>query len=534
MTDDDDELQFSENIEESPSIEAPLKKDDELVVDEMSSEDSSADTLTSSQDDQDDQSMVMDSVNDKNTEIISNDEIEYPDDLIDFRGESEEHIADLLRQDENIIGASALDNATKTVGSWENLLFRAILEPSDEEFRLREFLGSLSDEDRAHLSKAYKDENGKNILKTVSLTRRLSDFKDKTLEGDAALKFFAQRNKGGCYRIPLYNSGITIDVLVPTGHDLQTLLVNCIQADRQLGTMQGAHYFAYNDLMYKTHIFNFLQNLIIDSSYSDWSKRGKLWQILKINDLPAIIATIAAICYREGFEGFVTKCMRPKTDDQPDLCRHVETHTVNIFDLIVTRFNVLNKDAIDHLSKAHRSNAKHNAAQISKYQSGLGIEGEKISFDDINFVMRIPTFSEYIDAGQEFLTDIINEIEADNSNSRYDQLGLRYIRTFLPWIAAIEITNEDNVLVRTSDPRTILMELDRADDKDNDGNFKKNLQSFIDKSQLTYIGYPIVPCPKCGYTGDTPSGMWTFDPFMAFFTIAFRYTTQKLQPALKA
>ena len=274
--------------------------------------------------------------------------------------------------------------------------------------------------------------------------------------------------------------------------------------------------------------------MIIDSSYIDWGKRGKLWQILKITDLPAIIATLAALCYKEGFDGFVTKCMRPKGENDQDLCRHVETHTVNIFDLIVTRFNVLNKEAIEHLVKAHRNSAKHNAAQITQYQAGLGLEGEKVRFDGIDFVLRIPTFSEYVDAGNQFLSDIINEIEGDNNNSRYEQLGLRYIRTFLPWIASIEIPSEDGIAVRTSDPRAILLELDRADDKDTDGSFKKALQHFIDKSQLTYVGYPVLPCPKCGYVGDTPSGMWTFDPFMAFFTIAFRYTTQRLQPALKA
>lgn len=526
MSDDDDNLELPPEVETTQNV--PTSADDDVLIDSQSEEASVDENPL------DDQDMIIDASSDKDTSVNSNDEIEYPDDLIDVRGESEEYIADLLRQDENIIGAAALDTATRTVGSWENLLFRAVLEPSDEEFRIREFLGSLSESDKQALSVAYKNEEGKNLLKTISVSQPIERFKDKKIEGDAAVKIFAQRNKGGCYRLPLYNSGITLDLVVPTGHDLQTLLVNCTQVDRQLGTMQGAHYFAYNDLMYKTQIFNFLQNLIIDSSYIDWGKRGKLWQILKITDLPAIIATLAALCYKEGFDGFVTKCMRPRGENDTDLCRHVETHTVNIFDLIVTRFNVLSKDAIEHMVKAHRSNTKHNASQITQYQAGLGIEGEKIRFDGIDFVLRIPSFSEYVDAGNQFLSDIINEIEGDNNNSRYEQLGLRYIRTFLPWIASIEIPAEEGVAVRTSDPKAILLELDRADDKDIDGNFKKALQHFIDKSQLTYVGYPVLPCPKCGYVGDTPSGMWTFDPFMAFFTIAFRYTTQRLQPALKA
>jgi hypothetical protein len=322
----------------------------------------------------------------------------------------------------------------------------------------------------------------------------------------------------------LYNSGITIDLIVPTSIDLQTLVFNCFNQDRQLGMSGGAHYFAYNDLVLKTKFLDFLQPLIINSSYVDWRKNGKLLSIIKLPDLMNIMATLAALCNKKGFDNFVVKCTRVPTDDHPELCRHVETLTVDIFKMIITRYSTLNKDAIEFLAAA-RNGARHTAAEISHYQAKLGMEGERLTFGNFSFVMRIPSLAEHGEAGSKFMADIINEIDGDNTEGRVEQQGLRYIRTFLPWIASMEKKTASNGIAVTAEPRAIVRILERLDQEDPD-KLRDAFRQFINKTQLTYVGYPVTPCPSCSHVAETPSGLRTIDPFSAFFTLALLYINQ--------
>ena len=469
---------------------------------------------------------------DLNSANLSN-EITYAEEKIDFRGESTEALIELIRAAESEMGPSALDIQTRTVGSWANTVFRAILEPNYEESRLQEALASLSKEDKDSLSSRLRNDEGKTLLRTTSLREKLAPGETKSFTGDAALMAFEFQESGGGYRVPLYNSGITLDLIVPTGKDIQTLLTNCLIVDRDLGTSSGAHYFTYSDLMYKTQILNFIQPLIVNSSYTDWRKKNKLWSIIKLNDLAPLVATIAALCYRDGYEGFVTKCTRPTSETHPTLCRHTETINANIFDLIITRFATMHKEAIDFMVAARMGTVKHTVGQIAKYQSELAFEGERLTFGNITFVMRIPTLAEHAEAGQKFIADIVNEIEGDNNEGRLEQFGLRYIRTFLPWIASVEKKDKQDAVVRTNDARVIVRMLEHLDDKDAEGKFRDSLRAYINKTQLTYVGYPVTECPECHYVADTPSGMWTFDPFSAFFTLALQYLTPASSTASK-
>ena len=450
------------------------------------------------------------------------DTVMYPEDQISLKVASEEDTIDLLRQSEESGTAIEFNRRLRTVGSWENLMVRAIFEPNYEESRVEEALKALSTDDRQSMSTRLRNAENKTLLRTSSI---MSDpaADGKMLTGEAAMIAFQCQEAGGGYRVPLYNSGLSIDVIVPTGNDMQTLLTNCILLDRQLGASSGAHYFAYNDLVYKNQILNFLKPLIINSSYADWRDKDKLWSVIKFPDLSAIVATLAALCYPDGFDGFVVPCTRPISEEHPHLCRHVEKLTVSIFDLIITRWSVLSEASVKHMVAARSGTVKHSLEDIVKYQAGLGVEGEEIIFDNTTFVMRVPSVAEHLDAGQKFIADVVNEIEGDNTEGQYEQFGFRYVRTFMPWIAHIETKLKSGKVIKTADDAVVKRELEKLDDRNADGSVRDKLRAYINKTQLTYVGYPATTCPTCNYTPDTPSGLMVFDPFNAFFTLAFRY-----------
>lgn len=518
--DDDDDIVATEMPIVGDVVETQADTSDDILDEEVSAE--ASEDLSDFDDE-----VEAGSYNDEN--LGDQNELTFDTTTVDMRGETADQLRRLIEQDFDLIGGPALDARVREVGSWENIVFRSIRDVSFEELRIQNFLATLRPEDRAALKSEYRDpETNKLLLRSSAIVDRSGVANErKHVSGDEALMAFEnlQNTKGGAYRIPLYNSGISIDVITPTGNDLQTMITNCLLMDQELGSGQGAHYFAYNDLLYKTQILNFLQPLIVNSSYIDWRKKGALWSIIKLPDLSAILMNIAAMCYKDGFDNFVVRCSREKSDEHPDLCRHTETFTANLFSMIVSRFSVMSKSAIDFMVNTRKHAVRNTLTQIAQYQAELGFEGEKVSFGDLTFVMRIPTLAEYQEAGSQFIADITNEIQGDNNAGQYEQVGFRYMRVFLPWIGSLEGVGPKGEVYVTSDTNTIRRALERLDHQDTEGKVREKLRDYINRVQLTYVGHPATPCPKCGHVADTPSGMLTIDPFSAFFTLALRYTT---------
>lgn len=454
-------------------------------------------------------------------------EVPFSDDNIDFRGEDEEYLDGILDDELKRAGPIPFDAAVRTPDSWENLVLRAITDQSLEEQRIREALGNLSEDERKVMSNVLRSAQGKTLLRTSPVTNRVAKAGEtRKLSGDEALLAFESisTKRGGGFRVVLYNSGLSLDVLVPTGNDFQLFLNNCIAVDQQLGASSGAHYFAYADVLYKANMIKFLQPLIVNSSYASWKKNGKLWSIIKLPDLSALIMTIAAMIHKNGFENFRVKCTRKKDAAYPDGCKHTEQVTADLSKMILTRWPVLSEESVKFLVNTRMPGAKKNTTQeILQYQKDLGLEGERITVDDVTFVMRIPTIEDYLSAGNQFLSEIINEVEADNTDAVYEQVGFRYVRTFRPWIARIENAAEDGSVIETDDTRVIIRQLEQLKDQDTENKLVNQFRHYINKSQLTYIGFPATPCPVCNHVADTPSGLLTIDPFTAFFTIALTY-----------
>lgn len=524
VSDDEIVVSLTDTSETDIPVSEPevSAEDNDLVVETEIVPDSEENIEIPNEDD--DQSVEPTQTSD---ESVGEEVLEYPVDKIDLRGEVVDYLRKLLEDEELAIGSATLDQRVRTVGSWYNIVIRGILESRAEEVRIQDALSQIVKLDSAKPLPKYLDENGKTLLKTSAIkTKTPTAGQMKVLSGDDALMAFESISaspRSGTYRVPLYNSGLTVDLLVPTGNDFQTLIDNCLKLDTELGGQLGAHYFAYADQLYKMQIISFLQPLILNSSYTDWKKPGKLWSIIKLPDLAALVMTLAAMCWKDGFDGFVTRCTRPRDETHKEGCHHTETITANLFDMVVTRFSAMNTEAIEHMVAARVGREKHSLTQIAKYQASLGLEGEEITFGNLTFTMRVPTVAEHLDAGSQFLADVMNEVSGDNTEGRYRHIGFRYMRTLLPWIATMEYKAEDGGGFRTSEPKVITRELERLDEMDKEGQTHKTFVDYINKVQLTYVGYPVIPCPSCGYTADVPSGMLTLDPFSTFFTIAFLY-----------
>jgi hypothetical protein len=289
---------------------------------------------------------------------------------------------------------------------------------------------------------------------------------------------------------------------------------------------QGANYFAYSDIAFKEQVIEFVLSLIISSDYKDWQKRGRLLSVIKLPDLEHIITVIAAMMWRDGYDGFRIPCSRPVSEDYPNGCNHVEELKLDVFNLILKRFSVLGEESIDYLATTRLPGSSHSLKEISTYQAGLGFEVERVVVGSTSFTMKIPTLMEYLNAGAQFRADIENEVEADNVSKLHEFAGFRYVRTFLPWIASVEVLNSEGGGYRSADEKVIRRRLETLDGPDTRKELREKIEGYIGKIQLTYIGYVGTQCPVCHHMPDTPSGLLTIDPFSTFFTLASRYTTE--------
>jgi hypothetical protein len=228
--------------------------------------------------------------------------------------------------------------------------------------------------------------------------------------------------------------------------------------------------------------------------------------------------------YPDGYDGFTHFCTRPRDESYPEGCSHTESLTIDLSKMVRTRYGRLSQDAIRHLAKARNPAIKVTHEEVDTYQKELGFDGKTIDFDGFRFVLQTPSLAAYLEAGQVFNTEILNEVQANNTKAIYEAIAYRRLRSFIPYIARLEsIGTDDEVLMTIDDSLGISMILDALT---NTPGYEENLeQKFIDfiaESQLTHICYPAFACKACGHQPETSNGFLSLDPQTAFFTMAYR------------
>lgn len=437
---------------------------------------------------------------------------------------SPESLVALYDAHRKALGDDEFTQRVYTAGTYENILHNILIGNQAEADRELAALNKMSAEDLAKLAPRLVDP----VTKKVAMgARRIGGGTaegDFTVSGDEAVAALLNMDGDGSFRIPLFNSGIAIDAMCPSNADLQNFLLSSMEHDRLVGTLIGGNYFAYSDLLVKQQTLDFCRKLITNTSMASWNKGDTLWSTMKLPDLNALEMWLAHLGAPEGYDGFVDICTAPRKADGTPSCTHQETLTVSLVDMIRTRWAMMSDEEVAFMVKTMQSSTKTTLDEVQKYQQSYGFDGMTIEHDDCVFTMKIPTVAEHLERGGEFIADITNEVAANNVMGAYGRINIRYMGILSSWVSAVKRTNGKRS-VSTTDTKAIVKMMEMCDDRDNrakrerDESLAGKIEAYINKVQLTWIGYPSTPCPSCGHIEDTPSGLKTVDPLSTFFTI---------------
>lgn len=448
--------------------------------------------------------------------------IAAPPNLEDLQKIYDEHLAR--------IGQAAMLSRIGVQGTYEHLLLSAIQDFSSETLRGQAALDDLSTKNLEQFKSVYDEvdeDTGKKIQIGSSLIGKVPP--KAGLTGAAAVTQMLASRKGKIRRIMLPNSGFSIDTRVPSPDEINTLIQRSRADTEEYGRMFGAHFYMYFDLILKQNIVDLLMSLVTISSLQNWQKPGVLLQYIKLADLSLIMTEIAHLMYPNGYDRFVHLCTRPVDHEHPEGCSHTISSKISVNHLVRTKFGKLSKEALFYLSKARNPAITVSAKDVETYQSILGYDGQTIDFADFRFYLKSPSLTNYLEAGQVFNTELLNEISANNTKGIYEAIAFRQIRTFAPYIDRIvSLEDGEETQMVISDALGISMLLDQVVSEDDvEAGFIDKLTKFIGDTQLSAICYPAFTCPACGHTPHTDTGFFAVDPTLLFFTMAYR----KLTPA---
>ena len=123
--------------------------------------------------------------------------------------------------------------------------------------------------------------------------------------------------------------------------------------------------------------------------------------------------------------------------------------------------------------------------------------------NSIALTIRTPSVSEYVDAGQRWIGDIVTTVDralgANPNNGERNDIIVKHgqasaMRQYSHWIDNIEFAG-NNVINETESIEALLDNL--SSDDEIRATFTEKVVGFINSSTVSVIGIPVFRCPQC-------------------------------------
>jgi uncharacterized protein (DUF4415 family) len=345
----------------------------------------------------------------------------------------------------------------------------------------------------------------------------------------AIMKIQGALGLGSVVQVPLWHSGIWVTIKAPSDGAMLNLERIIAEEKISLGRDSTGMIFSNASVYINNHLFNFILEHIYETTLKDYTPE-KLRMLVRSTDLPTLAWALACTIYPNGYP------LAQPCAVNPDVCQHITNEH-----LILSKLSWVDRTALTPLQKRHMANrvAKYTVEEIQKYQSeGAMGDGKTVDVSDrLRLVLRIPTVQEYVEAGNRWVNEIIDMVDAAMtrklSDEQKDELIMRHshlaaLRHYSHWIKRIvllrENGEEDGIIEDTETLEDSLTAL--SSDESIVDKFLDSVRQYIDDSTLSLIALPSYTCPKCqeAMTSDEKKHphLIPLEPNMLFFILRAR------------
>jgi hypothetical protein len=343
---------------------------------------------------------------------------------------------------------------------------------------------------------------------------------------DAVRRIHASMGMGSYVQVPLYGSGFWVTIKAPEMDSLIDLNRQIAESKIALGRATYGSVLS-NSSVYLTNIMMaFIKAHIYDSTVAS-PNTINYTDIIKSNDFPILMWAMASLIWKNGFQYRQACVVDPKT------CNHVINAILDVGKLLWVNNNAFTEQQKAHLSKRAGSTMLLDSLKLYTEQfpftaaKRFTIGVDKVSEKDIEVELAVPSMTDYINSGMEWIDKIIFFVDKVMENSDPEVRIAQYMthakatrmRQYGHYVARIHI--DESVIEKREDINKAL-DLFSNDDKMTE-TFLSHVTDFITDSTVSVFAIPHTPCPACQkdrQTLQTPfTSLVPIDIFATFFTL---------------
>lgn len=413
---------------------------------------------------------------------------------------TKDDLASLIDLRRKILGDAEFEAEIKKPGSYDALLIELSSRNTIEVDRIIKSIDAIGDKS---LFDTRLVRDGKVILGTQRPNRPAGT--DVTVSGADAKITFAIMS-GRLKRIPLYNSGFSIDVTESPLDMLNAWQNRAHDLTNAYGRQFGGLFYFFHDLMIKEACVDLILPLILNSTCRGFNRGDTLVRAIKLVDLKMILNGLAALLFPAGFT-YTHICQNPSGK-----CTHHETLKIDINKFARYDFGKMSDYCIQHMHRV----TDVTPELLSTYHQKLGFDGREIRYKNYGFTLKVPSLFDYLEYGRIYNGELLSKVFVDNPDAIFRAVSYSYYRLYAPYVAKVTFYNDDGtVCMSTSDQSTITLNLLQIQAEDREESLMKAFEAFINATEIGYVSYPAVPCPVCKFVPG--SGHHNVDPMIAFF-----------------
>ena len=345
---------------------------------------------------------------------------------------------------------------------------------------------------------------------------------DKVVKGKQAKALVAAKTRG-TKKVFLINSGFYVVVRPLSNYEISEF-VNTLRTDTtEYGRILGAYFYLYANFYVKQFFADKILSIVTDSNLERWKQGTTLIENISLHDFKTILWACASLMFKDGVE-FTKICAK---------CQYVEKVMMDLSKLYFTNSLAIMDAAYPSIS----GKKSVSVEDVKKYQSLIKYDTpNSYTYGSWKIDLKVPSVKEYLDYAEMFLKKLQEEVtEVNDENAIQQFTRFTYLKQYSPWIKEIANYENGELLFKLNDEETIFENISDLDLEDT--TFSTDMEEYIQKTMLTYIAFPYVKCPACGYVPENvKNGFVAYDIETSFFTmcvIKSREVSSRLEASMR-